>query len=415
MIIDFTLGNSLSFKDNQTLSMVASPPYDIHASHILDSPDKKLKLLKLAVIYGSNASGKSNLLSSLNYLKSLVLNSTKNKPDNTFNYIPFLFDKRSSQKPTFFEINFYCENIRYNYSISMDRHKIHHEYLSYYPKNYKRNIFMRDLSDTGEYKYTLGADLKPKRVFEDITLRTSKNVLFLSKASQENSKEILPIYNWFNSILSEELDIDEMAEFIANEDSNKENLLNFLCKQDVDIVDLNIEKLPFLDKINEINDIPSEIKTKLLEDYKDKFSYRIQTFHKDNEGNNIPLPFELESQGTQKLFSLASLLLNDDKEMNKVFYVDELSSALHPLLVRNFIKSFQKSKNQLICVTHDTHLINQDYLRKDQIYFIEKNKEQASELYSLVEFENIRNDRQNWELRYLSGSFGATPNLRNYN
>lgn len=413
MIIDFTIGNSISFRDSQTLSMVASPPYNVHPDHLLDTPDEKLKLLKLAVIYGSNASGKSNFLSSLNYLKSLVLNSTKNKPDDTFNYIPFLFNKNNLKKPTFFEINFFCENIRYNYSISLDKNKIHHEYLSYYPKKYKRNIFTRDLTADDRYEYTLGTDLKPKRVIEDISLRTSKNVLFLSKASQENSKDILPVYNWFNSILSEQLDTDEMAEFIDIEDSNKKALLNFLCKQDVNIIDLNIEKLPFLDKINEIKDIPSEVKSRLLEDYKDKFSYKIKTSHKDNEGNLVTLPFELESQGTHKLFSLASLLLTNKQELTKVFYVDELSSALHPLLVRNFIKSFQESNNQLICATHDTHLINQEYLRKDQIYFIEKNKQQASELYSLVEFDNVRNDRQNWELRYLSGSFGATPNLKN--
>ncbi|HCI7175638.1 TPA: ATP-binding protein, partial [Acinetobacter baumannii] len=157
------------------------------------------------------------------------------------------------------------------------------------------------------------------------------------------------------------------------------------------------------------NNFTPEVQEKILEDLKNRYYYDIKTYHRNSDNELEPFDLELESQGTRKLFALSSLLLNNYKKFEKTFYVDELSSALHPLLVKNFLKEFNHTTfNQLICVTHDTHLINQECLRKDQIYFVEKDKSQVSSLYSLLEF-NPRNDRENWELRYLSGRYGATP------
>lgn len=413
MIIDFTVENFLSFRDLQTLSFVAEPPYSTHSDHLLETPFKDLKLLKTIVIYGANASGKSNFLTALHRLKELVLSSAKNTPNENFKIMPFLLDSQKKQEPTLFEINFFCENVKYNYSIILDSDQVYSEHLSFYPKKYKKNIFTRDLTEAGDYIYNFGEDLKPKRIYEDISLKTANNVLFLSKAVQENSKFLKPIYDWFDTTLSQESSLEDTAKLLDSNEEYKTTFLNFLSSQDINIVDVNVDKSSVAEKIlSTEKDVPPEVREQLIKNFKDKFFYEIKTYHEDDEKNLVQFDFELESRGTHKLFAISHLLLTRSNEQTKTFYVDELSSALHPLLVRNFLKTFQKNtNNQLVCVTHDTHLINQDCLRKDQIYFVEKDSDQSSSIYSLLEF-TPRNDRENWELRYLSGRYGATPFLK---
>lgn len=408
MIIDFTVENWLSIKDSQTLSLVAQPPYDNHSNHIIDTPDDKIKLLKSIVIYGANASGKSNLLFALDYVKHLVTNSNKNSVDEKLSVVPFLLDKESRNSPTSFELNFFCQNIRYSYSLSFDNEKIYFESLSSYPKKHKRNVFTRVLVEE-EYEYKFGSDLKPQRLYEDISKKTLKNVLFLSKSVNDNSQELMPVYKWFSENLSEEDSINDVAKKVHSDEAYKSNLIQFLTQQDINIIDLDITEKNIAEEIFNNKNIPAEIKERIIEENKNNFLYKIKTVYKDSDGDVVPFDFRLESRGTHKLFSLSSLIEKTLKA--KVFFVDELSADLHPLLVRNFIETFQRSSdNQLICVTHDTHLINQDILRKDQIYFVEKDINKSSQLYSLLDF-NVRNDRENWESRYLSGRYGATPAL----
>lgn len=413
MIIDFTIENFLSFKEQQTLSFVAEPPYDIHPEHLLETPEKDLKLLKTIVIYGANASGKSNFLSAIHFLKHLVIKSTDKKPDEPFELISFLLEKDSKTKPSCFDINFFCNGVRYNYYLVLDKNKVFHEHLAYYPKKYKKNIFTRDLNDSGTYEYNIGSDLKPKRIYDDTALKTSPNVLFLTKMVEENSQFLKTVYDWFANTLSEQFSLEDTAKNIHSSNDFKERFLKFLKSQDIDIVDIDVDKGSLAEQIiKNNNNLTPEVRERIMEDLKNRSYYEIKTFHKNSENELEPFDLELESQGTRKLFALSSLLLNNYEKFEKTFYVDELSSALHPLLVKNFLKEFNTTtNNQLICVTHDTHLINQECLRKDQIYFVEKDKLQASSLYSLLEF-NPRNDRENWELRYLSGRYGATPFFR---
>lgn len=409
MIIDFTIENFLSFKEQQTLSFVAEPPYDIHPDHLLDTPEVDVKLLKTIVIYGANASGKSNFLSAIHFLKQLILNSAEKKLDEPFNLIPFLLDKKLKKAPTTFEVNFFCEDVKYNYYLVLDKKKVFHEHLSYYPKRYKKNIFTRDLNELGEYEYNIGTDLKPKRIYEDTALKTLPNVLFLSKMVKENSQFLKTVYDWFSNTLSERFSLEDTAKSIHSDNQFKESFLKFLKDQDIDILDISVDKGSLAEQIIKNNEFAPEVQERIIEDLKNRYYYDIKTFHRNSDNELEPFDLDLESQGTRKLFELSSLLLNNHKKFEKTFYVDELSSALHPLLVKNFLKEFNRStNNQLICVTHDTHLINQECLRKDQIYFVEKDKFETSSLYSLLEF-NPRNDRENWELRYLSGRYGATP------
>ena len=411
MIINFTVENFLSFKEPQTLSLVAEPPYDNNKDNLLDSPIEGIKLLKAVIIYGANASGKSNFITALAHLRSLVLESLKFTPDDNLWYPlspQFALNSESRHSPSRYEINFFCNNIRYNYSISFYKDRVFNEHLSYFPKRYQKLIFDRFLDAQDQYIFNFGADLKPLRIFNDIAIKTAKNVLFLSKAVQENTHFLEPIYNWFAKGLSEEPEMIDLARMCCNDNSYKKNILDFIRSQDINIVDLSIDEKKIEPDFFDDDNIPEEIKKKLLDDIKDQFSYKISTYHKDNNDDLIEFPIKLESTGTLKLLKLSPSMMKDSIYESKAFYIDELGSALHPLLVKNFVSSFQKTNNQLIAATHDTHLIDSEYLRKDQIYFIEKNSEQASVLYSLSDFRP-RNDRENWELRYLSGRYGATP------
>lgn len=411
MIINFTVENLLSFKEPQTLSLVAELPHNLNKDNLLDTPVKGIKLLKAVIIYGANASGKSNFITALHHLRNLVLVSLKHTPDDDLwdLFSPqFALNSESRNSPSCYEINFFCNNIRYNYSISFYKDRVCSEHLSYFPKRYEKLIFDRFIDDQDQYIFNFGADLKPARIFNDIARKTAKNVLFLSKAVQENSHFLEPIYNWFAKGFSEEPDIVDLAKMCCASSSYKENILNFIRSQDINIVDLTVNEKRIESDFFDGKKIPEELKKKLLEDLKDKCSYEMSTYHKDNNDNLIEFPLKLESRGTLKLLGLSSVMMKDSIYESKCFYIDELGSDLHPLLVKNFVSSFQKTNNQLIAVTHDTHLIDSKYLRKDQIYFIEKNSEQASVLYSLSDFQP-RNDRENWELRYLSGRYGATP------
>ncbi|NAR97373.1 AAA family ATPase, partial [Acinetobacter haemolyticus] len=283
-------------------------------------------------------------------------------------------------------------------------------FVVYKAKKYKKNIFTRELSDSDEYIYSFGDDLKPKRIYDDIALKTSEKVLFLSKAIQDNSKFLKPVYDWFDKLLLEQSSLEDAAKQIDTDNAFKQNFLEFIRKQDIDIINVDVDSSSLAEKIIKSDkNMPPEMRERILNNFNDKMVYDIQTFHKDSDGDLIPFEFGLESQGTHKLFALSPLIL---EKAPKTFYVDELSSALHPLLVRNFLKTFHETTDsQMVCVTHDTHLIDAEFLRKDQIYFVEKDQEQSSSLYSLLEF-NPRNDRENWELRYLSGRYGATPYLK---
>ena len=181
----------------------------------------------------------------------------------------------------------------------------------------------------------------------------------------------------------------------------------------MDIFDISIDVRLVVEELTQDPNVnmPAELRAMILEDLKDKKFLEITTYHRDNDGDLVSLPLGYESEGTRKLFSLSPIF--EKNEISKVFFIDEINSALHPLLVKNYVTSVQEqSNNQLICVTHDTHLIDPDIMRKDQIYFVEKGLNQATRIYSLLDFK-ARNDRENWELRYLSGRYGATPSLTN--
>lgn len=407
MLIELSIENYRSIKEEVSLNMVSTKDPSFENNLINTGVLKDESLLKSAVIYGANASGKTNVLLALNLLQMLVMNSHKYQKGNRLPYFPFKLDKSTLSKPTRIRVVFIKNEIKYLYEISFNTEKIITECLYSYPNNYKKIIFER--TDTDNYKFV--DDDKKLRLIAD---RTLQNVLYLSKATQENYEIISKVYDWFKDDLNVIGPTDHpglvnvTAELIKTE-SMKKLILKALLEADVGIEDIavNVKKV----KIGDLpTDMPLEIKKIVMRNKEEIEETEINTMHK---GVNFSL--EEESDGTMRFFSLIGPWINALKNGN-ILVVDELDTKLHHLLNVFLIKLFhdptQNKKNaQLIFTTHNTNLLDiQDIFRRDQIWFTEKKPSGATDLYSLAEY-SPRKDKD-IKRGYLAGKYGALPFIR---
>lgn len=408
MLIEFNVENFRSINEKITLSMVSTKDKSLENNLIKTNVLKDDFLLKSASIYGANASGKTNVLLALGLLRNLVMKSHTNQKGISIPYSPFKLDKSSLSKPTKISIVFIKDNVRYLYVLSFNRERVITECLYHYPKNQKKNIFER--KKTLEYKFVI--DEKKQKFISE---RTLPNVLYLSKATQENYEPLSKVFDWFkdNLRLVASTDHPSLAEYTArmlNKESTKNLILNALLVADVGIDDVSVkvEKIT-PDKLSK--DIPLEFKKLIFRDKKEIEETKINTIHK-----GVIFDFEEESSGTQRLFSLIGPAI-DALKNGRILVVDELDVKLHHLLCVFLINLFhdikQNKKNaQLIFTTHNMNLLDLDLFRRDQIWFTEKNyKTGSTDLYSLVEY-SPRKDK-NIERGYLAGKYGALPFIKN--
>jgi len=408
MLIEFSIENFRSIKKEITLSMVASKDPSLDNNLITSNSLKGDRLLKSVVIYGANASGKTNLLFGLHFLRLLVMNSHNHQKGQGIRFTPFKLDKESKSKPTIFKIVFIKNKIKYLYELSFNKDKIIDEVLYFYPNNRQALIFER--KNTNKYKFTLN-----KKDQEFIAKRTLDNVLYLSKSTQENNKEISTAFDWFKDCLNVigPTDHPSLTEFTANllkkDKSLKKIILKALLEADVGIEDVNA----IVKKISEESlpkDMPPEIKKIIMQNKKEIDGMQIQTVH-----NGILFDFEdEESEGTKRIFSLIGPWI-DALRKGQILVVDELDTKLHHFLNVFLIKLFNdptqnKNNAQLIFTTHNTNLLDQEMFRRDQIWFTEKRNDGSTDLYSLMEY-SPRKDK-NIEKGYLAGRYGAIPFIK---
>jgi AAA15 family ATPase/GTPase len=363
--------------------------------------NQNFSLLKSAAIYGANASGKSNLILALYFMQSFVINSSKLQITDKIDLEKFRLSSETEDKPSFFKIVFHLDNKTYEYSFEVTQERVISEGLSCTPKTRKTNIFSRE-KDKIKYSKSL---MKGK----DVKDLTKKNTLFLSIAAQFNDPLAGKILLWFSrlKIISgsqlenlRQLSID----YLYREQNLKNEIVSLIKKLDLSIKDMSIEvgRKP-LDNFHK--DIPDTVYNS-IETYHEKY---------DLEGKVIGLEsFQLnkhESRGTQKLFALLAPILSVLKA-SEVLIIDELDSLLHPLMAIAIIGLFNSQhtnpKNaQLIFATHDVNLLSNQLFRRDQIWFTEKNRQEATDLYSLVEFDIDNN--ASFEQDYIQGRYGAIP------
>lgn len=419
MLLEFSVGNYLSFKTKTTLSLAATSIKE-HVDTNIFSTDR-LDLLKGAVIYGANASGKSNFIKAMSTMRRLVLQSFEQSSTDELNIVPFLLNTVTEKSPSFFETVFVIDNIRYRYGFEVDDRQIHAEWLFEAPKNADRPLFIREADGIEVMKnFPEGKDLEE---------RTRENALFLAVADQFNGKISKKIMQWFNNFitisgLSHEGYKGVTFGMLENKQTGA-TLLNFYKKLDLGFDDINVNKKPF-DPKELPNDMPEGLFKQLVTDLEGAFRIDIKTIHKkyNAKGKLVGnVEFDMRSQessGTNKLFNISGPVfdvLND----GGVLVVDELDASLHPLLTLAVTKlfnsrEFNQNNAQLIFATHDTNLLYYGNYRRDQIYFVEKDTYGSSDMYSLVEYKEegktVRKDRS-FEKDYIEGRYGAIPFIGN--
>ena len=418
MLIQFNFKNFKSFRDEVSLDLSATKITE-HEEHIVEIANDKL--LRVAAIYGANASGKSNVYNAFEYMTYYVLESFKfgdedgrrrKKEEDYQKVIPFLFDENSRNQETTFEV-FYVDNAEqtgkiYQYGFSLKDSEVVEEWLYSKAKtarNTYRTIFYRK---SGEELEMNGFG---KNHVENIKSALNKESLIVSLGAKLRIAKLKKVRDWF--LENEVVNFGDPAEnyfrsrmlpqgFVTSKDIQK-NVVEYFSSCDESIQDFSVEEIP-------------------QEDGKEtEKNYQIDTFHKMADSDKtVSISLSQESNGTLKMFALYPSL-KEVLEHGAVLFVDELNARLHPLLVRNIILTFLSpeinTKNaQLIFTTHDVWQFSNELLRRDEIWMVDKKQDGASDLYSLVEFKDeegikIRRDEVNAK-KYMTGSYGAIPALK---
>lgn len=404
MILEFSVKNFLSFKEKVTFSMIANSNKELNDNYVEIGGNK---VLKSAAIYGANASGKSNLFKILTLVVLMLRSSNSLDINAKLPLIPFKLDKGSVNKPSEFEIKFILDETRYVYGFIADKDKIYDEYLYYYPNGRETKIF--DRTNINEYSYTQ----KDEKILREIEAKNAQNKFFLATATNWNFDKTKAAYNFLTNGIGTCNNLEILKNmaykmYETNPDYLKDFAIDFLQKADFNIEDYQISQI---DVPGEFLTAIPEFITKTLPD-KPK-AYQVLFKHKNSDNY---LSIDEESLGTQMIFAFIPFLA-DSLKNKKVLIIDELDKSLHPFLVQYIVEIFNdaeinKNGSQLIFNTHDTNLLDLNILRRDQIWFTEKNSETGeSDLYSLSDF-SVRK-QENVEKGYMLGRYGAVPFIKN--
>jgi len=422
MIINFSIQNFGSIKDRQTLSFEADNSDHLEKQYIINTVSGH-RLLKLALIYGSNASGKTTILKALQFLRSIVLEPQEKKTVE-LSYSPFLFDSITPQSTSIISIEFLQNNIKYFYEVEFLKKAIVKERLDFYNPN-KANVYSRETNLTNQFaEITFGSKIKKDKTSEKtLESNTLWNNTVLGGFLKTNIdiKELKEVTEWFKNYLSFLIFTETQLEGyvtrkIENNQISKSEVINILKKADFNISDFSISKeikMPEeFEKIFKALNLPdSEI-----EKLKNNPPRKIVFEHIVNE-NKYDLPLELESEGTRRYYGFAgllSLLINGSMAIP----IDELEASLHPELYIHFLLTFllNSEKSQIIATTHNREILNnRDIFRNDAIWFTDKSEQCSTELYSLADFDSsVIRDTSNILNAYKSGRLRGTPNVGDY-
>lgn len=417
MIVEFRVKNFLSLKKEQVLSFEATADSHLQEFHCIRITPK-LRLLKVAAIFGANASGKSNVLKALSFMHDMILNSaTKKQILDQTDFTPFKLSRESLEAPGIFEIRFILDGIKYAYGFKIDKYAILEEWLFNYPKGKKSKLFTRRSvkkdGKTHEYVYDWGTSLKGEK--KKLSELTRQNSLFLSVSSQFKHKVLNRIFEWFKiklrPIVTPGTNVLNFTSLKCNEDERfKRDVLSLLKYADFKIDDIIFEKEKYRQRRLFEDENPDLIQHDQVELNKILFKHRVK------EGDmafSNKLEFSEESRGTQRYYELAGPLL-DLIDEGGVLCIDELESSLHTGLLTHLIKTFleNSTKAQLLFTCHDLQAMTLELFRRDEIWFTEMKEGGQTELYCLSDFRPrkdklIRNG-------YLNGAYGAVPILQSY-
>ncbi len=412
MLIQFNFKNFKSFRDEAILDLSAAKMTEFSGRVISEGNEK---ILPMAAIYGANASGKSNIYNAFEYMANYVIESFKYGDEEEkfeeYRPTPFLFDSVSGNAESSFEIYFTISGEKtekiYNYGFCVDRHGVTEEWLNSKAKTARKfkPVFYRSVEEN-----LLDLSGLPKSSKDNIQVALEKQVLIVSLGAKLKVNKCKDIRDWF--LANEFADFgDPFTNFFLShrlpkgfveDDCVQKKVIEYFASFDEHIKNFEIEKVPH----------DTEIKEE---------TYKISALHKKIDSDEYAaIPLGMESAGTLKMFALYPEL-QDVLEKGSVFFIDELNARLHPLLVRNFLLTFlnpeiNTNHAQLIFTTHDTWQLSNQLLRRDEVWFTEKDGQGISKLYSLADFVDesggrIRKD-ESYEKNYLIGKYGAVPTLK---
>lgn len=398
MILEVKLSNFFSIRDEVVIDFRAANIHTRLASELCDNVMEwnGIKVLKSVGLFGPNASGKSNIIKAIRFCCSLILNSTSSNVGTVFNFAPFKFDGYD-KKPSSFYIDFVIDGIEYEYSFTLTKREILTEELYYYPKGRRAKVFVRNEKDNPVYSFGEGVISRPS----DVITNTSMKNLFLTRASSMNRPIAQKVYSFFFNSVVPGIITGNAVMIESNFEKFKPLILEALSICDTDIADIKIVH----DNEGRSKSSLSNTDFDISEEVPD--TIRFVTFHKENPS----LPFDLmteESDGTIKLFRILLSLLDVVKN-GKSLILDEFDSSLHIRLADFIIDLVHASdSSQLLFTSHSTNLIDIHRFRKDQIVFVNKKEDASTEVYSLYDYKDFR-DNMDAEKAYIQGRFDAVP------
>ncbi|HET6382531.1 MAG TPA: ATP-binding protein, partial [Armatimonadota bacterium] len=413
MLLRFRVENHRSLRDEQELSLIASSLKDL-PENAASVEGIQEEVLRAAVIYGPNASGKTNLCDAVNYLTSAVLESQRAwKPDGGVRRFPFILDPDFAEKPSLYEVDLLLDGVRYQYGFTADSSKILEEWLYAFPNRKRQTWFTRDTSQD--------RPIRPGKALagtKGIEAFTRDNSLFLSAAAQSNHRMLKPIYDWFAQVHVVGSQIQRGSEDVTTAmlSEHAERIEAMLRAADLGIVGMEWkESVPetrpessYASSLSLVRErgLLSKSAAPHISDLQ-----RVVTFahQSGSRGYEVALPLQEESSGTRAWFALLGPLLKT-LESGGLLLVDELDTSLHTTLALEVIRLFNDGARnprnaQLVFNAHDTNLLSDGVLRRDQIWFTEKDEEGGTHLYPLTDFKPRQHE--NLERGYLQGRYGA--------
>lgn len=427
MLIEFSVENHRAFREKQTFTMVASGSAERADNvHVLDTGMSAVPaVLSESCVFGANGSGKSSLLDAMQFMRHLVLNSFHKKSDKRPDAEPFKFHSEWRKKPSEFEVVFFHDDSIYQYGFSIDHVRVLEEWLFVRPKKTQRErqIFTRIYDDENDqYTWEMNAEhLKGQR--ESWKDATREDALFLSTAVHMNANVLEVPFEWFRKFWrflgSDTMRSINITDRRMKKEGWKQRIQNFMAEADIHFCDLRVTErdvpanvLAMAEALMKATDDSEDQSSESSESLSPKM-IEISTVRKDETGDDIELPMDEESSGTQALFNLAAPIL-DVLDNGYVLFVDELNTNLHPLAFQHLVSLFAGSATnphgaQLIFTTHDTSVADQECMARDQIWLVEKGNDLAAKLIPLSDFKE--RDAKGFQKKYLDGRFGGIPRV----
>ena len=440
MLLQFAVTNYLSFKDETLFSMVpARRRGQKHKEHVLRDRKggKAVSALPLAVIYGANASGKSNFVNAIAFAQKLIVDGTRGK--QSISVTPFKLSAQSTKKPSRFEFVFKHDGVLYTYGFAATSTQVEEEWLFAVRNVQEVRLFERvtradkAIVETGNQLASTKAE---KQRLDFVAQGTRPNQLFLSEAAERNVEELSPVIRWFTDyirVIVPRAKYGPLEQRAYKDTQFRSFLTDYVGAAGTGITEVVASQEEF-DPARHLSGIPAEIQERILAELKQITGdmalqlgesnlalskvdgkivlLKLETRHASEEGKAVTFALSEESDGTRRLLHLAPCLL-DLRKSERVYVIDELDRSLHPLLCRMFLEqcigtsSKRRPKGQVILTTHEASLLDGDLLRHDEVWFTEMDRLGATHMTSLAEYK-VRSDLR-LEKGYLQGRFGAIP------